>query len=71
MTDNASGAWRDATFRKASHSAQEGACVEVARAGALFGVRDSKDPVGPVLAVEAERGRAFLTAIRREQVNAP
>ncbi|HEV2784410.1 MAG TPA: DUF397 domain-containing protein [Actinophytocola sp.] len=71
MTDNATGAWRDARFRKSSHTGPNADCVEVARAGARFGLRDSKDPMGPVLAVAIARGEAFLTAIKREQIAAP
>jgi hypothetical protein len=40
-------------------------------ANAKFGLRDSKNPLGPVLAVGAERGKAFLAAIKREQINTP
>lgn len=65
MTDNAFETWR-----KSSYSAQEGACVEVALAAARFGLRDSKNPVGPVLAVAAGQGHAFLAAIKREQISA-
>lgn len=68
MTANSSSAWRGATFHKSSHSAQDGQCVEVARADAMFGLRDSKNPVGPVLAVAVELGNAFLTAVKREQI---
>jgi hypothetical protein len=70
MTDNAVDDLRGAEFRKASYSAQDGQCVEVAQAGAMFGLRDSKNPVGPVLAVTAERGHTFLSAIKREQIAA-
>lgn len=71
MTGNASGAWRDAPFRKSSYSGPNADCVEVARVDARFGLRDSKNPFGPVLAMAAERGRTFLTAIKREQISAP
>jgi len=41
-----------------------GACVEVADAGSVIAVRDSKDPTGPVLAfVPAEWG-AFTAAVK-------
>jgi hypothetical protein len=68
MTDNASAAWRAATFRKSSYSGQNAQCVEVARAGTMLGVRDSKNPVGPVLAVTIGPGHEFLAAIKREQI---
>ena len=37
-----------AVWRKSTRSSSEGVCVELANAGA---VRDSKNPVGPVLRV--------------------
>jgi hypothetical protein len=37
------------SWRKSSYSASQGSCVEVARVGdGDVGVRDSKDPGGPV-----------------------
>jgi len=72
MTDSAAAVWRGRTFRKSSFSGTNGGnCVEVARAEALFGVRDSKNPVGPVLAVAGQRGQAFLTAIKRDRLGTP
>jgi hypothetical protein len=66
MTDNALG-WEDATFRRSSFSGSSGGnCVEVARTGDLFGLRDSKNPGGPVLALGAHQGRAFLESIKGE-----
>lgn len=60
--------WRDAAFRRSSFSGSSGGnCVELAYAGAWFGVRDSKN-IGPTIAVAGAQGRAFLTAIKREQV---
>ena len=38
-------------------------CVEVALGGPAVGVRDSKDPDGPVLAVPAGRWSAFLRGV--------
>jgi len=40
-----------AVWTKSSRSNGNGGnnCVEVARLGALIGVRDSKDPAGPIL----------------------
>ena len=49
------------TWRKASHSQDEGACVELAWAGA---VRDSKNPDGPVLTVTLGALIATLKADR-------
>ena len=64
MTGNVSEVWQEANFRKSSYSGQNAQCVEVARAGELLGVRDSKNAVGPVLAVTAHQGTAFLHAIK-------
>jgi Domain of unknown function (DUF397) len=56
---------REGEFRRSSFSGSSGGnCVEVARTGAAFGVRDSKDPIGPVLAMSAEQGHKFLLAIK-------
>ena len=59
MTDF-SDAWRSAVFRKSRYSGQNAQCVEVARAGTMFGLRDSKNQVGPVLAVADPQGQVFL-----------
>jgi hypothetical protein len=64
MTVNVSDALREANFRKSSYSGQNAQCVEIARAADVLGVRDSKNPVGPVLAVTAHQGTAFLAAIK-------
>lgn len=68
MTDQSSALPREGRFRKSSRSGSAGGnCVEIARASATFGVRDSKNPIGPVLAVEIERGNAFLHAIKSDR----
>jgi len=46
------------TWRKSSRSSGEDTCVELANTGA---VRDSKNPVGPVLAVDVD---ALLAAVK-------
>lgn len=56
----------DATWRKSSHSGgQGGACVEVAPATALVGVRDSKRPTAGTLTVHPTTWRAFVGAVAR------
>jgi hypothetical protein len=52
-------------WRKSSWSANNGACVEVAAsAQQRIGVRDSKNPGGPVLTVTAAQWQAFLRAAK-------
>lgn len=71
MTDNASGAWGGATFRKSSYSGPNAECVEVAWTDARFGLRDTKNVLCHVLAVAVDQGQAFLTAIKREHIAGP
>jgi hypothetical protein len=68
MTDNVSDAWLGVVFRKSSYSGQNAQCVEVAHADTKFGVRDTKNPVGPVLAVPGTEGHALLEAVRSGQL---
>lgn len=49
-----------ATWRKSTRSQQSGQCVELAKVGGFIGVRDSKEPNGPVLVFTAEEIAAFL-----------
>ena len=54
------------TWRKSSYSASQSNCVEVARVGSgHVGVRDSKDPGGPVLRFTWEEWAAFVRGQRR------
>lgn len=55
MSDFAGAVWR-----KSVKTQNDGACVEVARVGDIIGVRDSKDPGGPVLRFTAREFEAFL-----------
>ncbi|WP_131737273.1 DUF397 domain-containing protein [Actinomadura roseirufa] len=55
--------WSHAVWRKSGRSNGKGNCVEVAAAGAVIGVRDSKNPAGPVLALAATDWHAFITAV--------
>jgi len=49
-----------ATWRKSAKTQANGQCVEVARMGEIIGVRDSKDPSGPILAFTLREFEAFL-----------
>ncbi|WP_431874166.1 DUF397 domain-containing protein [Micromonospora marina] len=51
----------DAIWRKSTRSGTQGDCVEVAdNLAAVVGVRDSKDPGGPVLTFTLDAWRAFV-----------
>jgi hypothetical protein len=49
-----------ANWRRASRSATNGQCIEVAQGGGIFGVRDSKDPTGDVLVLAPTTWALFL-----------
>jgi hypothetical protein len=52
-------------WRNASYSVGNGECVEVADLGVdLIGVRDSKDPLGPVLRFTRAELHAFVRGVR-------
>ena len=57
----------EVTWRKASRSAGNGACVEVAGTQGAVLVRDSKDPDGPRLALGAAQWSAFLAGVKDGQ----
>lgn len=54
----------DQTWRKSSHSVNQGECVEVAtrRPGAVA-VGDFKDPHGPAMPLTLARWREFLAGV--------
>jgi len=54
-----------ATWRKSRRSQDNGACVEVANLGGTIGVRDSKDPMGPVLIFSRKEFSAFIDSAAR------
>lgn len=52
-------------FRKSSHSGStNSACVEVAVAGRRLFVRDSKNPEGGMLCLDAAAARRLITKLR-------
>ncbi|MFZ4272635.1 DUF397 domain-containing protein [Streptomyces arboris] len=61
-----------ATWRKSSHSNQDGgACVEVADGfTAVVPVRDSKNPSGPVLTFAGGGWSSFVSAVRNGELSA-
>ena len=58
--------FRGARWRK-SRSSSETNCVEVTLVGGLIGVRDSKNPDGPVLAFTRSEWTAFLSGVRGDE----
>ncbi|MBT8225033.1 MAG: DUF397 domain-containing protein [Dactylosporangium sp.] len=60
MTD-----FRGAVWRKSAKTQQSGQCVQVARVADTIGIRDSKDPAGPVLAFTVGEFGAFLDGAAR------
>ncbi|MBA9002520.1 DUF397 domain-containing protein [Thermomonospora cellulosilytica] len=52
-------------WRKSSYSGGGPDCVELADLGRVVGIRDSKDPEGPVLSVTRDGLAALLEAARR------
>ena len=57
-----------ATWRKSSHSGGSGNCVEVSDdLPAAVGVRDSKDPNGPVLVFTPGAWRAFVAGVKNSE----
>nr|MDT0662698.1 DUF397 domain-containing protein [Micromonospora sp. DSM 115978] len=52
-----------AVWRKSSRSNDQGLCIEVAdNLTGVVGIRDSKDPGGPILAVSPRDWTAFVAA---------
>jgi hypothetical protein len=54
--------WSVAAFRKGNGSGLDG-CVEVARVGEVIGVRDSKNPDGPVLEFSPREAAVFRAGV--------
>jgi hypothetical protein len=55
---------RQLEWRKARRSQGNGDCVEIASADGRIAVRDSKDPLGPMLTYPADAWRSFLVATK-------
>lgn len=53
-----------AAWRKSSRSTYNGNCVEAGNGPSVVGVRDSKDPAGPVLMVAPREWQAFTCSLQ-------
>ena len=60
--------WTGAVWRKSSHSANGGNCVETARLGALVAVRDSVFADGPRLVFSVVEWKGLLAALRTDDL---
>jgi hypothetical protein len=58
-------------WRKSSRSSDTANCVEVAFAGSLVAVRDSKNPEGPMLTYDAGSWSSFIDAVRQGAFDRP
>jgi hypothetical protein len=56
-------------WRTSSHSTSQANCVQMALGGPAIGVRDSKDPDGPVLAVPSHPWSTFLRGLTTGDLN--
>jgi hypothetical protein len=52
-----------ASYRKSTYSGANNECVEIAEVGDWVGVRDSKDPAGPVLSFPIDSFAAFIADV--------
>lgn len=55
------------TWQKSTRSQQSGQCVELARTDGWIGLRDSKEPGGPVLVFTAEEFATFLDGVVKNE----
>jgi hypothetical protein len=60
-----------AKWRRSSHSGGQGNCVEVADTPADVGMRDSKDPSGPVLVFTRTGWTAFVARVKAGDFDRP
>jgi hypothetical protein len=58
-----------APWRKSSYSNSANGCVEAADVTGLVGVRDSKDPHGPVQLYAPRQWASFIAAVRSGQLD--
>lgn len=58
-------------WRKAKRSANDGACVEVARVNGQIAVRDSKEPNGRWLGYSVRSWRDFTSNVKINGMNLP
>lgn len=58
-----------AVWRKSSRSGGGNNCVEVARAGDIYAIRDSKNPTGPKLVFAHSEWKAFVASVKDGEFN--
>ncbi len=56
-------AFLDTEWRKSTFSSDSNTCVEVAVAGPAVGIRDSKNPTGPILALPVPALASLVRAV--------
>jgi hypothetical protein len=57
------------TWRRSTRSRGNGGdCVEVAELDDTVGLRDSKEPTGPVLRIDRVAWQAFVAGLRRKRL---